>query len=403
MSRSTKTAALAALSALLVLGAAWSAVQEKQPRLTQTKDIPISPGGLLTIDLEAGGGIEILGADVAAAKVEYSFQTDETGYFDIAVNPTKGGLEIKTDLKRRNVSTHGVNFKITLPKKFNVKLDSTGGGLTIENLEGTFSGKTMGGELVLRNVLGRARLTTMGGEIKLTDSELDGYLKTMGGEVLFRNVTGDVDGSSMGGLVRYENVKDRDGRYRAPERISESGLTAKTVVLSTMGGRIEVDDAPEGAKVHTMGGPVRILNARKFVQATTMGGDVRIMVKDGWIDATTMGGDITADVQAGLGAGDKGVRLESMSGDIVLTLPAGLPLKFDLTIAYTKNSDQNFKIVSDFPVREERTQNWEYPERGGRSEGNARKYIYGRGSLGAGTVDVRIKTVNGNITIRKAR
>ncbi|MDH4273228.1 MAG: DUF4097 domain-containing protein [Candidatus Aminicenantes bacterium] len=399
MSRAIKTAALAALSVLLVLGvgAASSAVRE-----TQTKDIPVSPGGLLTINLEAGGWVEILGADVTTAKVEYSVQADEAEYFDIAVNPTTGGLEIRNTLKRRNVNTHRVDFKITLPKKFNVELDSMGGGLTIENLEGTFSGKTMGGELVLRGVRGRARLTTMGGEIKLTDSELDGYLKTMGGKVLFRNVTGEVDGSSMGGLVRYENVKDRDGRYRAPERISESGLTAKTVVLSTMGGRIDVDDALEGAKVHTMGGPIRIFNARKFVQATTMGGDVRIKVKEGWIDATTMGGDITADVETGLGAGDKGVHLESKSGDIVLTIPAGLPLKFDLTIAYTKSSDQNYKIVSDFPVEEERTRNWEYPERGG-GEGNARKYIYGKGSIGAGTIAVVIETVNGNITIRKAR
>jgi DUF4097 and DUF4098 domain-containing protein YvlB len=396
MLRTTKMAALAALSTLLVLGAAWSVARE-----TQTKEIPVSPGGLLTINLEGGGTIEINGADVAAAKVEYSVRSDETGYYDVTMNPTKDGLEIRAELKRHADSTHGVDFKITLPKKFNFELDTMGGDLTVENLEGSFSGKTMGGELVLRNVRGRARLTTMGGEITLTDSELDGYLKTMGGEVLFRNVTGDVDGSSMGGFVRYENVKDRSGRYRAPERISESGLTSKTVVISTMGGDIDVHEAPEGAKVHTMGGPVRIVNAQKFVQATTMGGDMRIKVKDGWVDATTMGGDITVDVEAGLGAGDKGVRLESMSGDIILTLPAGLPLKFDLTIAYTKNSDQNYKIVSDFPVQEERTQNWEYSERGGRDEGNARKYIYGKGSTGAGTIDVRIKTVNGNITIRK--
>jgi hypothetical protein len=400
MSQATKTAALAALAALLILGsgAAWSALRE-----TQTKEIPVSPGSRLTFDLETGGGIEIIGADVKTAKVEYSVQADEAEYYDIIVKSAGGGLEIATKVKRRNNNSHGVNFKITLPRKFDVNLESMGGGLTIENLEGVFSGKTMGGELVLRRVRGRARLTTMGGEINLLDSDLDGYLKTMGGEVLFRNVTGDVDGSSMGGLIRYENVKDRDGRFRAPERISESGVTAKTVVLSTMGGRIDVDEAPEGAKVHTMGGPVRIVNAQKFVQATTMGGDIRIKVKDGWIEATTMAGDITAEAEEGLGGGDKGVFLESKYGDIILTIPAGLALKFDLTIAYTKNSDGNFKITSDFPLQEERTTEWEYPERGGRGEGNARKYIYGKGAAGAGTIDIRIKTVNGNITVRKGR
>lgn len=390
--KTARSAALAVISAFLVLGSAWPTAWE-----TKTKEIPVPPGGLLTVELEGGGDIEILGADVAAAKVEYSVRDDEADLYDIAVNPAKGGLEIRTELRHRAQSTHGVDFKITLPKKFDISLDSRGGGLTIENLEGTFSGKTMGGELVLRSVRGRARLTTMGGKIRLNDSELDGYLKTMGGEVLFRNVTGDVDGSSMGGLVRYENVKDRSGRYRAPERISESGLTAKTVVLSTMGGRIDVDDAPEGAKVHTMGGPLRIVNARKFVHAKTMGGDIRIMARDGWVDAVTMGGDITVDVEGGLGADDKGIRLESMSGDVLLTVPAGLPLRFDLTIAYTRNSDQNYKIVSDFPLKEERTREWDH------DRGTARKYIYGKGSAGAGTIPVRIETINGDITIRKAR
>ena len=72
MSRATQTAALAALSALLVLGAAWSAVREAQIR-----EIPVSPGGLLAIDLEPGGEIEIFGADVVAARVEYSVRSDE--------------------------------------------------------------------------------------------------------------------------------------------------------------------------------------------------------------------------------------------------------------------------------------------------------------------------------------
>jgi hypothetical protein len=33
-------------------------------------------------------------------------------------------------------------------------------------------------------------------------------------------------------------------------------------------------------------------------------------------------------------------------------------------------------------------------------EGKARKYIYGRGSTGGGTIDVKVKTVKGNITNR---
>ena len=34
--------------------------------------------------------------------------------------------------------------------------------------------------------------------------------------------------------------------------------TAETVQISTMGGEIEVEDAPEGADLHTMGGDIRV-------------------------------------------------------------------------------------------------------------------------------------------------
>ena len=60
----------------------------------------------------------------------------------------------------------------------------------------------------------------------------------MGGKVSIENVVGNVDGSSMGGNVTIKNLKRRDGTS-----------IGKETHISTMGGAIELNNAPFGADV----------------------------------------------------------------------------------------------------------------------------------------------------------
>ena len=89
------------------------------------------------------------------------------------------------------------------------------------------------------------------------------------------------------------------------------------------------------------------------------------------------------------------MNIESMGGDITLTVPAGLSMDIDITLAYTKDRDDDYKIVSDFAVKQEETKEWDH------HHGSARKYIYGTGSIAGGKNKVRIKTVNGNVFLKK--
>jgi DUF4097 and DUF4098 domain-containing protein YvlB len=230
----------------------------------------------------------------------------------------------------------------------------------------------------------------MGGDVHLTDSELDGSLSTMGGEVLFENVLGDAEGSSMGGNVRYVNVERRDGTLATPERLGKlDGTTADTVQISTMGGPIRIEEAPEGAHLHTMGGDIRVAEAERFVKATTMGGDIFLDSVNGWVEATTYGGDIQAAV-TGHG-GD--VTLVSMSGDITLHVPPGFGMDLDLEIEFTRNSKQQYRIESDFDLQQSVTPEWDH------EHGTPRKYIRGVGAANGGGSRVKIETVNGNIRV----
>jgi len=192
-------------------------------------------------------------------------------------------------------------------------------------------------------------------------------------------------------------VRDRDGRLRAPRGTSADDIEQKTVTISTMGGNIVVGEAPVGALVNTMGGDIVVKDASGFVKAHTMGGNIDIEVDDGWVNATTMAGDVHVEIEEGFGDGEKGVELTSLSGDIELVVPADASMDLDLTIAYTRNSSQDFEIKSDFDVEIERSKHWDY------SNGSPRKRIYGKARVAGGEYPVVIETINGDIVIKKAK
>jgi DUF4097 and DUF4098 domain-containing protein YvlB len=379
---------LAVFAVLMIAAAAWGKDNE-------TQEFDVSPGGTIEFDLQSGGSVRILGWDQAVAKVSY-WQSGRGWDHDVEITKTRNGLRITDDTEKREGSSKSLMFEIRLPQRFDIEFDSMGGALEIASLEGDFSGKTMGGSLTLRNAKGTVELKTMGGPINVTDSELDGEISTMGGTVYLADVVGDLDASSMGGNVKYVNVRDREGNPRAPKGLSARGMDKETVTITTMGGDINVDDAPEGAAVHTMGGDIKVLNASRFVRAKTMGGNIEIEISDGWVQATTMAGDIDVVIEKGLGGGKEGVELTSYSGDITLTVPADLSMDLDLTLAYTRNSSQNYKIISDVDLDIERSQEWDY------DNGTPRKRIYATGKVRGGRYPIVIETINGDIRVRVA-
>lgn len=349
------------------------------------KTFKVESGKTLSVDLETGGSISILGWDREEVLVEVDFHRNE-GDYDVEIEETRQGIRVTSDMAGSRGHGRAPDFEIKVPRRFNLELQTLGGSIDIDSVEGEIEGVTMGGELNLSNLRGEVALKTMGGDITCRDSELDGYVTTMGGEVLMENLVGNVKGSSMGGAVIYKNVTSRNGKS-----------TGGVVDISTMGGSIKVSVAPEGAKVHTMGGDIRIKSAKEFVRAKTMGGDIEIDEVDGWVRATTMGGDIDVIMVGNPDKGERHVTLTSMAGDIHLTVPAGLSMEFDIELAYTKGHEGDHDIHSDFDIEKEETKTWD------RDNGSPRKYIYGKGSVKGGKHRIRIKTINGDIYLNKGK
>ena len=356
----------------LVLGAGSAGAFERE--------IAVRSGGTIEFDLNTGGDITIVGWGNESVKVSADLSGRGSDNIDLTVEERSGGIFVRSRyVEQRRSQSSSLEIEVRVPSIFDVKIDSMGGGLSIDGVEGTFSGKTMGGRLKLTNLKGELQLTTMGGSITLTNSDVDGRVKTMGGKALVEDVYGDVKVTSMGGEVTHRRVTRTHG-----DSIGDQ------VKIDTMGGDINVSDAPSGADVHTMGGDITIDSAREYVKAKTMGGDIRIKEADGWVKATTMAGDVRALV-----IGGHDVELTSMSGEVTLVMPEGADLDIEIELSYTKNSSRNYQIYSDFPIDQSESEGWDY------DHGTPRKTISGVASGGGNRVVIR--TINGNVYLKKSQ
>lgn len=358
---------------------------------TIKKELSVKPGGKLRLDLKVGGSIEIEGWNRETVLVEADIKGRRSDEIEFNIDQNGNNVEIESyyDSWGSN-SRANINVTIMIPEKYDVYFSTMGGGIKIKNVNGELEGKTMGGELNLSNLKGEVDMITMGGKVFVRDCEVNGKVKTMGGEVFVENVTGNLNASSMGGKVIQKNFKGKKNSV-----VSE-------VNISTMGGRIDVDEAPNGVKVKTMGGDITVNSATKFVDAVTYGGDIEIKEVDGKVEAKTFGGDIEVKM-IGVGNDDgKDVELTSLGGDITLTVPKDFSMDVYIEIAYTKGGKKNYrkfedvKVEGDFKLTEKRDDEWDY------SNGSPRKYYYGKGIFNGGKNKVVLKTINGIVTLKKS-
>jgi hypothetical protein len=182
--------------------------------------------------------------------------------------------------------------------------------------------------------------------------------------VRMRRVTGGLDASSgSGSVVRDDEDADDD------------------------------HDRDNGMHVSKAGGDIHIGAKRGVVEATTGGGDVRIGPVAGSVFASTGGGDVEVTI-VDAGGAKQDVNIGSGNGDIIVNLPANLDARFEIQTAFTENVEPA-RIESDWPL--ERSTTPTFDDR----EGTPRRYVRGRGVAGSGRGLIRVKTVNGNVVLRR--
>ena len=216
------------------------------------QEIDVRPGEELEIDSATGGSLEITGWDEDRVVVEAEFTGRDRDNVSFDVRRSSGKVTITTDFKERSRHhSSGGEIRVKVPRRFDLDLETTGGNITVDDVEGRIEGETMGGNLTLRGLDGTLDMSTMGGNIARGDSRVDGKVETMGGNVKLSDVEGSIEANTLGGDVIYDNVRP--------------GASGSEVKISTHGGNISVPDAPFGADADTLGGNIRVDSAADHV------------------------------------------------------------------------------------------------------------------------------------------
>jgi hypothetical protein len=379
------------------------------------RDVSVRSGGTLSLEISrAGGNVSITGWDRPQVRVRGKLGGPNWRETQVTLEPANGGATLRdayTGTSKNSSFSH--SYEINVPLNFNVRVKSAGGGVSIRGVNGNFTGSTGGGPIVFDRATGEANLSTGGGDITVTNSALRGSVNTGGGSVRIDGSSRGLRGSSGTGDVNYTGSSSTDETrisktitdagesgstttYMAGKHDSLAGFAVRGIQRHSSGGDITIGDAPTGAHVTTGGGAIRIGDAGGEIYATTGGGTIEIGPVSGSVVASTGAGDITVTFR---GANRNAADLATGLGVVTLILPANTNAELVLETAYTNNFARKTRIESDWALTTTETDRWDS------SVGTPRKYVRARqilGTGGGGGGVIRVRTVNGNVIVRKA-
>ncbi len=251
-----------------------------QARIERTieKSFTVQPGGTLHVET-LGGEIRVSASNDPVVKVtaREKIRADSDAEADevlkkLTLTMEQNGDDVTAIAKYESMMPGfhwgswppvNVDFIVTVPAKYAADLHTSGGGITVGDLNG--------------KVLAR----TSGGSVKLGKIGADVDARTSGGNVTLDEAAGSVQLHSSGGNIAV-------GRASGPAE------------LSTSGGGIKIDSVANAIHASTSGGSVRATIAGPLKDdcvLSTSGGSVKVTVDKSAafrLDASTSGGNVDA-------------------------------------------------------------------------------------------------------------
>jgi hypothetical protein len=284
---------LTALVLVFISCAAFAATEENL-----TKNFKAESGGTLVVDVEFGS-IDVTTnttAEVAVdvwRKVSRKNQTTEADFLrEHPVEFVRDGNTVTVRCRHKQEisgwfggggNRNEAKYTIRLPAQFSAKLNTSGGGISVNDLTGEVKANTSGGGLKFGRIHGPLNGNTSGGGIRVSDTEGEIKIGTSGGGIEVTGGSGSLKGNTSGGHV---TVKAFSG----------------PVSVSTSGGGITIENATGKVEASTSGGGINASLSsplKEEVKLSTSGGGMTLKVPAETafnLDASTSGGGATCDL-----------------------------------------------------------------------------------------------------------
>jgi hypothetical protein len=222
----------------------------------------LQPGGRLRLET-AVGRVRVTGKSGPGAHLLVTTKgqdLDEILTFRFDESPSSVTISARNKHQFWSFHSNSVEFEVEVPAETSVdietsggpieasglrapaKLDTSGGSVTVHDLDANLQAHSSGGPIRLRDIRGDCRVSTSGGGIDA--SHLEGKLnaETSGGPISLDGITGDADVHTSGGGIRIKNAGGR-------------------VVAETSGGSIDAEFAKgnsRGGSLESSGGGITV-------------------------------------------------------------------------------------------------------------------------------------------------
>jgi hypothetical protein len=293
-------ATLTLISAVL----ASSALHAAEKELDRSFDV--SSGGRLSVNVD-GGQIVVSGTDASRVVVRMRAKGSDERLEKVTMSAERDADGVTVLGKRdRSGSFFGwfgseanISVTIEVPRDYNVGLQTSGGDISVKQLNGTAVGRTSGGRVNVESIRGDVRMRTSGGRMNarsiqgivdldtsggtITASQIQGRVRanTSGGSIRLERVSGAIDAQTSGGSINIELVGKNEGIIAKTSGGSISlrvpSSTSGTLNASTSGGHVSSDLSLTNSDVGKSSIRGKLNGGGPEILARTSGGSIEIV------------------------------------------------------------------------------------------------------------------------------
>ncbi len=278
----------------IVLGGLMAGAVSADVSTLLQEEFEVKKGGTLIADL-CEGDIRVRTWKEKKVRVELDRQVDADNEdqaqkvlerYDFQIREDKGVVSVIVRQRSKKwwnwKNDLDLDLTVFVPRKYNADLNTAGGAIEVDQLEGELNCDTAGGSIRIGEVKGEIEAGTSGGKITLDRCEGNAKVETSGGSIKVGEVSGDLYAETSGGHIRIERA-------------------GGSVYAHTSGGGIRLDEAGGPVDLSTSGGSIHANFTRQpdgDSRMSTSAGSVNVGIKKGLdfdLRAETSAGRIHSD------------------------------------------------------------------------------------------------------------
>lgn len=273
----------------------------------------------------SGDAIKHVYVTTSGGSITVSGNSDEKPRIEVYVTGNNGFTPSNEEIKKRldedydlNISVNGgelhavaknkhdhdwdwkrslnIAFKVYVSKQVATNLETSGGSIHLDNLNGDEKFATSGGSLHIDRLTGNIHGRTSGGSISVSNSGDNIDLQTSGGSVHADDCKGTIKLETSGGSLHLNDLEGKIDATTSGGSIQASNIKGD-LRTGTSGGSVSLSGLACSLDTYTSGGSINaeISHLGKFVKIDASSGHVNLRLPNTGVDLNIHGNKVTAD------------------------------------------------------------------------------------------------------------